>query len=73
MIKRLENLVKIGDIYVDKFPKDLISSVIFGLKISEEYKQKILDILGKTNMNIKIFDTKINSEEYKLDFIEIKL
>ena len=73
VIRKLENLIKMGDIYVDKFPKDLISSVTFGLKISEEYKQKILDILGKTNMNIKIFDTKINSEEYKLDFIEIKL
>lgn len=73
MIKKLENLIKIGDIYVDKFPKDLISSVIFGLKISEEYKQKILDTLSKTNMSIKFFDTQINFEEYKLDFVEIKL
>lgn len=73
VIKKLENLIKICDIYVDKFPKDLISSVTFGLKISEEHKLKILDILSKTNMSIKIFDTKINSEEYKLDFEEIKI
>lgn len=74
VIKKLENLIKVGDtLYVDKFPKNLISSVIFGLKISKEHKQKILDILGKTNISIKIFDTKINSEEYKLDFEEIKI
>ena len=73
VIRKLENLIKMGDIYVDKFPKDLISSVTFGLKISEEHKLKILDILGKTNTSIKIFDTKINSEEYKLDFEEIKI
>ena len=73
VIRKLENLIKMGDIYVDKFPQDLISSVTFGLKISEEHKLKILDILGKTNTSIKIFDTKINSEEYKLDFEEIKI
>ena len=43
------------------------------IKIMNILSKNILNILGKTNMSIKIFDTKINSEEYKLDFEEIKI
>ena len=57
-------------IYLFSFPPEIIRTVIFGHCISSDLRNKILAIL-RSNMDyskVEILQTKIDSQEYKLDF-----
>lgn len=59
----------------DKF--DCISAIYFGLNVDSEFKESIKEIIDKHNIKrtehtkIKVYETRLNDNEYKLDSFEV--
>lgn len=49
---------------------DCIREVIFGCKMPQETRFEIAKVISEKNKNIKLFEAKVNDEEFSLDIIE---
>lgn len=75
VIKKLKNADEIrGNIYLFKFPKDLIKSIYCGCNIENTRKNKIVKLIQEDENlhHIKIYQSKVSNKHYKLEFEEIK-
>jgi len=70
--KKIPN--KHHDIHLFEFPKNSIRSITFGCRMSEENQEKLREILNNLPdySGIKLFQTTIAENEFKLSFEEVK-
>jgi hypothetical protein len=58
---------------VQSYPKEIVASVIFGAKISPDFRQKLLNIIDQKCLNIDLFDAKPCENEFALKINKIIL
>lgn len=63
------------DIYLFNFPKDSLKTIYLGTKISNENKDKIINLIQneKDYNHVEIFETKISDEIYDLEFTKLDI
>lgn len=54
-----------------KFPPELLTGVILGVRISEENKNKVIEWVSKYPTTITVFQSKLNNRKYQLDIESI--
>lgn len=58
-------------IYLFRFPPDAVREVIFGHRMSKENRTAILDIIGQTYHQAKVYEAGLNESQYDLDVTSI--
>jgi hypothetical protein len=54
-----------------KFTKTILKSIIFGIKIDDNYKQKIISIVKRNYNNVKLYQARKSIKEFAIEFDEV--
>ncbi len=61
------------EIFLYKFPKQAISSIYLGANMTDANKSRIVELIKNAeNRHIKIFETKVASKTFELEFTQIQ-
>lgn len=55
------------NIYLFKFPSDCLKEIIFGIRMQEDLKRRIIDMIKTLYPHVKVFQSNLNQERFDLD------